>query len=246
MFELDRNSSIPLNMQLYNLLSEKINSGEYAPHDPLPSENELSTACNISRTTVRNVILKLTGEQMVYKVPGKGTFVSERRLVSKEILRYGICEQLESMGDETDANLIEQKIINANKGIAEKLNLKEGDPLMEIDSIRYVHGTPFSFNKVYLPVNLFPGLSEKNFRGISLRNMLETDYYVKERYREETLESVIVNEQEASNLELPDGFQILLAECTFYDEKNEPFKFSKCIFRGDRIKLKFVFGCQTV
>ena len=38
---IDKNSPTPLHIQLYDFLLEQINSREYQPNEPIPSENAL-------------------------------------------------------------------------------------------------------------------------------------------------------------------------------------------------------------
>lgn len=57
----------------------KIESGVYKPHDKLPSEVELAKQFNVSRITSKNAILHLVEKGIVYRIPGKGTFVSDTK-----------------------------------------------------------------------------------------------------------------------------------------------------------------------
>ena len=60
----------------------KLDSGEWSPGALIPSENELSHMYGISRTTVRNVITKLVQEEVLFRIPGKGTYVAEPKIVA--------------------------------------------------------------------------------------------------------------------------------------------------------------------
>ena len=72
---LDKNSLIPLYVQLENLLLEMIESGELKVGDIIPSENELSKNYSISRMTAKKAIDNLTVKGFLERVKGKGTFV---------------------------------------------------------------------------------------------------------------------------------------------------------------------------
>ena len=63
--------------------------------DLIPSENELSKECGVSRMTVRNVITKLVQEGLLFRIPGKGTYVSEPKIIADTLSYAGIREQLE-------------------------------------------------------------------------------------------------------------------------------------------------------
>ncbi|MEV0968540.1 GntR family transcriptional regulator [Microtetraspora glauca] len=72
---LDHGSSTPVYAQLAALLRAQIKSGELAPGQAIPSEPEMVRQYGIARTTARRAIGALKDEQLVYTLPGEGTFV---------------------------------------------------------------------------------------------------------------------------------------------------------------------------
>ena len=58
---LNRDSAVPLYLQLADELRTKILSGEWQPEQRIPSENELNQIYSISRMTIRQVLGKLVG-----------------------------------------------------------------------------------------------------------------------------------------------------------------------------------------
>lgn len=77
MFSISKNSPIPLHTQLLNELRHAILSGKLKPHEQLPGEYALITQLNISRSTVQRAWQAAQEEGLIYRVPAKGTFVSE-------------------------------------------------------------------------------------------------------------------------------------------------------------------------
>ncbi|HEX9354372.1 MAG TPA: GntR family transcriptional regulator, partial [Streptosporangiaceae bacterium] len=68
----------PLYRQIADALRRKIDSGQLAPGDQLPTEDELMETYQASRNTVRGAIKQLTIRGVVNTLHGKGTFVTER------------------------------------------------------------------------------------------------------------------------------------------------------------------------
>lgn len=64
--------------QLYGQLLEKIVSAELKEGDKLPSENQISRAFNVSRPVIREALLRLQADGLVYTRQGAGTFVKAR------------------------------------------------------------------------------------------------------------------------------------------------------------------------
>jgi GntR family transcriptional regulator of arabinose operon len=65
--------------QLRAQLLGQIAGGRFCPGDALPSENQLAEMMQVSRTTVRQTLGDLEREGHVFRVQGKGTFVSKRQ-----------------------------------------------------------------------------------------------------------------------------------------------------------------------
>ncbi len=64
--------------QLYGQLLEKIVDGELKEGDKLPSENEISRAFGVSRPVIREALLRLQADGLVFSRQGVGSFVKAR------------------------------------------------------------------------------------------------------------------------------------------------------------------------
>lgn len=76
-FQLSRESSLPLHLQLLDELRHRIMSRELKPHRQLPGEWELVEQLGISRATIQRAWQSAQEEGLIYRIPGKGTFVAE-------------------------------------------------------------------------------------------------------------------------------------------------------------------------
>ena len=75
---INRSSPIPPWQQLADLLRGRIESGEYAPGDRIPSVVSLAQEYDLAAGTVRKALSALQREGMVVSRVGWGTFVAER------------------------------------------------------------------------------------------------------------------------------------------------------------------------
>ena len=73
--KVDRKINVPLYMQVYESLLDKIRNGTYASGSLLPSEREMSAAFKVDRLTVRRSLEMLVNEGLIEKKPGLGTWV---------------------------------------------------------------------------------------------------------------------------------------------------------------------------
>jgi DNA-binding GntR family transcriptional regulator len=64
--------------QLVAILKARIDRGDWAPSRPIPSEQRLADEYELARTTVRRAISVLVEEGVVFVVPRRGMYVTER------------------------------------------------------------------------------------------------------------------------------------------------------------------------
>lgn len=72
---LNRQSFVPLYQQIKKLLLDRIEHGDLAPGDVIPSEVRLGAAFEVNRLTVRQALYELRLEGYVTREKGRGTFV---------------------------------------------------------------------------------------------------------------------------------------------------------------------------
>jgi DNA-binding transcriptional regulator YhcF (GntR family) len=74
-FPLDRESGVPLGVQLAERLTEAVRSGELNPGDQLPSVRAMATLAGVNVNTVRTVYGRLEQQGLLSSEQGRGTFV---------------------------------------------------------------------------------------------------------------------------------------------------------------------------
>ena len=85
--KIDKNSKTPLYLQLMDIFIDEIDSA-LDENEQLLSEREICDKYNVSRTTVRQTMDELEKAGYIYKVHGKGTFVSSKRVEQDLIAFY--------------------------------------------------------------------------------------------------------------------------------------------------------------
>lgn len=75
---VDLYSAEPLYAQVAAALRARIESGELARLDPLPSEKTIEQTYGVSRDTARRAVKLLRDEGLVFTVPQRGTYVGPR------------------------------------------------------------------------------------------------------------------------------------------------------------------------
>jgi DNA-binding GntR family transcriptional regulator len=76
---IDPDGPVPIYMQLANILADRIESGEFQPNRPLPSEKYLVEQYGVARGTARRSVQVLRERGLVFTVPQRGTYVKDRK-----------------------------------------------------------------------------------------------------------------------------------------------------------------------
>lgn len=77
---LEKNSHIPIYIQIEEIIKQRIYLEEYKIGETIPSERELSAQFDVSRMTVRQSITNLVNSGLLYREKGRGTYVANPKL----------------------------------------------------------------------------------------------------------------------------------------------------------------------
>jgi GntR family transcriptional regulator len=228
----------PLHSQVAEHLRGQISSGELQPNDMLPSEQELSRHFGVARMTARHGVSHLVNEGLLYRVPGRGTFVAEPKFVSAALGLSGIRAQLHRAGYAAQTSLLVAEVQGATKAVAAHLGLTPGDPVYVIRRLRSANGVPIAVDTSYLSVALFPGLLRHQLADQSLYTVLQDEYGVVPKRAREILE-VTLSRPDHVHLAGVDArtpfFRLEIDMFTAYDSC---FEYVELHIRGDRVRLR--------
>ena len=238
---LDRDSAVPLYAQLEDILRAQIAAGQWQANQRVPSENELNKMYGVSRMTARGVLTTLVNDALLFRVPGKGTFVARPKISTFSPAYRGVREQLETMGYETRTELLGVAIEDVPDAVRRGLGfgLEEQQAIYAIHRVRSIQGEPISLHHSYVPAARAPGLDTVDVVDEQLCVVLESRYGLRMRKVTEGLEAVAVSAVDAKHLKVPAGSAVLRLEDCIADENDLPFEFSRITFRGDKIRLRF-------
>lgn len=79
-------------------LSDGIAAGQWPVDAQVPSENELVELCAVSRMTARRALEELTEDGVLYRVQGKGTFVSPPKMQASFVEVRNIADEIRALG----------------------------------------------------------------------------------------------------------------------------------------------------
>jgi len=242
-----RTNRLPLYLQLKEWLISQIEEGNFAAGNQIPAEATLMQQFSLSRGTVRQALNELVHEGCLYRLHGKGTFVSAPRVEHRmaQVL-MSLAEDMDEQGIPFSSKVLSQSIIVAGDGLASRLHIAPKDKVIFLERLGYAKGEPIVVGNTYVPAFLCPNLINEDLTNCSLYKLLEAKYSIKARTARRTLEPALADEHEARLLAIKKGSPIHLMETVAYDESEQPVEYSKLRFRGDRSRFVFKVTRQSL
>jgi GntR family transcriptional regulator len=219
--------------QIEEELAERIRSGALRPGDRIPPERELAEQMQVSRMTVRQAIGRLADRGLLVRAQGRGTFVSEPRLVQSLSRLSGLHDQMVSQGILPTSRLLSGEEVLASATIAEMLDLRIGEPLYKVARLRLGGGIPFSVETSYLPAKYVSGLLDEDLENTSIYRLMER-YDARPVRAILSLEPIQAQDQEAETLAVPAGTPVMLVVRTAWDARGRAVEYAREVYRGDR------------
>ncbi|MBA4537553.1 GntR family transcriptional regulator [Bacillus aquiflavi] len=230
---VDKNSRIPIYLQLEEQIKHQIEKGVLTANQMIPSEREYAQLYGISRMTVRHAINNLVLDGYLYRQKGRGTFVANRKMEQRLQGLTGFTEDMTERGLTPSSRLLSFSIIKANKQVANKLKNSLNTPVYELKRIRLADGEPMALETTYLPVNLVKGLTEEITHQSLYRYIEEELSFIISEARQQ-IEAATPTDDEISYLQIDRHTPVLLISRTSYLKDGTPFEYVKSAYRADR------------
>lgn len=236
MNKIDKDSKIPLYIQLMNILIYNIEH-YMQEDDQLDSEREICTKYNVSRTTVRQALDELEKNNYIYKVQGKGNFIAPRVPVQELVKVSSFTEQMKSQGKVPSSKILAFEIIEPDHKIINKLKIKNDSLVFKIIRLRLADDIPLIYEITYLPYNKFSALTKELLVENSMYEVFKHTFKTKISSAEEILQGILINKLESIYLNIPQGNPGLKIERIAYENDNI-IEYTISIARADKFKYK--------
>lgn len=206
---IDKESRIPLYVQVHELLRRRITERELLPRRALPPEPELMKAFGVSRATVRSAVDLLLHEGLVTREKGRGTFVAPPRHSYRFTTLTSFTEELIAKGVRPSSRILDFSLRPASEDVARSLGISEGEEIVRLERQRFADGDVVALNLSHLPRRLCPDLAPEDIADNSLYKVLEKKYdlYITKAHRD--FETIGAGPYEAGLLAVAVGTPIL-------------------------------------
>lgn len=238
---VNRNTGIPLYVQLAQQLEQDIQNKIYADGQRLPSETQLCQKYGVSRITVRQAIFVLQQKKLLYSVHGKGTYVHYKHIsqqlsaittFEKTLMEKGL------KGHTTVKNYTKSRIPASIK------QFFDTDNVHRLDLVGHANGLPMVYYtcylKGYVAERMYPLAKQWEaenhaFSTWDMYKELEMRYlHVEQKFTADIADNRITN-----MLGLAKGDPVIKMETYIY-EKNILVEYKIAVYRADKYSFTIV------
>lgn len=229
---------LPLHAQIRETLRQGIVSGSYLPDDKLPSEKELMVEFGVSRITVRQALGVLEKEGIIYRVTGKGSFVSKPRPIQDLTRLQGFGEAMSDLGFETINQVIGLNECSAPPEIAQQLALGENARVTEIRRLRFVDRAPVSLDVTYVSTALGKRLAGEDLATRDIFLIIENDYGIALGHADLHISTLPADATVSRQLKVRKGAPVLHLQRLTYAKDGTPLEVDRIYYRGDSFSYR--------
>lgn len=245
---IDAEGGVALYRQIKKDIVRRVESGDLAPGEALPSERELCERYGVSRPTLRQATQDLVRDGLLVVRRGVGTFVAQPRVRQRLGSVLGFTEKMAREGRQASTQVLERRVHFAKEldaSVAAELQLGPDAPVLRVVRRRLADDIPVMVETMHISPERFPGIEDLDLESTSLYQALRDRYRVDITQLRETLEPVLLTEIDAKLLDARARSASIQATITSFDRTGRPVEHTISRVRGDSSQYYIEVGDGT-
>ncbi|MEM7326505.1 MAG: GntR family transcriptional regulator [Actinomycetota bacterium] len=211
-------------LEIAEALRQKIEAGEYAEGEVLPSEASLGKLHDASRVTIRKALEVLRSDGLVESRQGFGWMVTSEPFPQSLDELVSIERQLANSGRVAQREIVEFQFVDSPAEVRPVL----GDRVLEVSRVNLVDGQPFGRVTVWCREDLGGDLSRAQVARSSFYDLLPGVA----RRATQTIGAEIMTDTDAELLDVPPLSAALVVRRTTFGDDGRPILMSEHRFPG--------------
>ena len=234
---MDRESSLPLYLQVKKAIVDQINSGKFKPGEKLPTEIELEKEYGVSRPTIRHALSEIEEEGLLSRHRGVGTIVRHKSFQKDLLQLSSFSETIKQMGKKPSHQILSVDVVDPPCRIAEYFKDCEPKKVWCVKRLCFADSEPFSINYLYLPPEL--GFSLQDFYQMkSFYDFIRDKFDLVPYYANETLTASAANKEISELLNIDEGEPLLDIWRTTYAEDGQLIEVVHIFYIANRFEYQ--------
>jgi GntR family transcriptional regulator len=210
------------------------------PDEPLPSDAQLCEEFGVSRMTARTAVQRLVQEGLVYRLPGRGTFVADYGAHRHAAHLTSFTTEMRRHGRVPSSRLLERTQRAATPVESRRLRVEEGDEVVAVRRIRLADGEPVAIERAILRGDAAAPVLAADLESGSLHATLREAGLVPSSGRA-TIGSEPAGEEDARLLSVREEWPLLVERRVILDQDGAPLETSETRYAAGRYALDVEF-----
>ena len=210
------------------------------PGAELPSDAELCEEFGVSRMTARHAMNGLIQEGLVYRIPGRGTFVGEAPTHRRANSLLSFSNEMHRQGRMPSSRVLGRALRAPTREEVVRLQLKDGEKLVWLRRIRLADGRPIAVESARLNRRAAAAVLAADLERESLHAVLVRAGCLPTRGRA-TIASESATADDARWLKMRKGDPMLVERRIILDQEGHPLEFTESRYPADRYALDVDF-----
>ena len=232
----DRYSHQLLYATVRQRLLDDIAQGVYQAGQQIPTENELCTQYNVSRSTIRKAISDLVSDGILIRWQGKGTFVLSQKVENALLPVSGFTDFGVSQGKPTKEKVIEQEQVSAAQD-CEKLNIPGNSKVFRLSRVMYLDKERLFIVSLLSPLARYPDFESMYVEGSSTYQLFQERFDTRVVSDKKTIDIFAAPRPQAKRQKCELGEPLFRISKIAFDQNDKPVHVSELFCRANRITL---------
>lgn len=237
---VNKTIKVPIYKQIANAITLAIETGELKFNDKLPTEKEVCRTFSISPTVVKMAYEDLINSQLIKRIKGKGTYVTNRFVFKRQMHQF---YQVDQKLDEKESTTYTYQtilidLINEDFTAYRMLKLEHGEPCYVILRLIKAFQNPVVMQKIYLPEKFFSKLTNQFDSNDRIYDLIEKKYQLRIKQINNTFSPINASSDEALLLKITPDDAIYFVRSKIMDEHDQMLAYVLNYFPGDFTEME--------
>ncbi|HEY1317106.1 MAG TPA: GntR family transcriptional regulator [Gaiella sp.] len=214
--------------------------GALEPHDRMPSDAQLCEEFHVSRMTARGAVQRLVQEGLVYRVPGRGTFVAPARASRTASRILSFSDEMRRSGRAPRSRVVERLVRPATPEEGRRLDTVD---VLVLRRVRAADGEPVALETAVFSVERVPPLLEADLEAESLFDTL-ADAGLVPTAGHAVITAEGANAEDARLLGVRRGSPLLVERRLITDQDDAPLELTESRYVPERYDIDVDFEVE--
>ena len=232
---------IPCYSRIRDHFASLIAAGTLTSGMKLPAERTLSGEFRVTRVTVRQALMQLEAEGLIFRENRRGWFVSPPRIRCDPTANASFTEIVTEQGRVAGTTVLSTEQIAASTWESKNLSCAVGDPIFLIRRLRSVDGRAVLVEHLHVKAERCPDLLEYPLDR-SLTELMSEKYGIIERRARINMRPTALPEPHAQALGVAAGTASLYLSRIIHDQFDKVIEFDQEFWRHDALDIWVEIG----